>query len=162
MSKQTIKSPEQKTADLVHRYRTRPRRFASITRDLHGNRIPSRTKQSHRDECDINVIMKKFESTGQLPDMIKEMPQYGDFADAPDYLEALNTVQHAQNQFAALSATVRDRFANSPENFLAFASDPRNLKEMEKLGLLKKTPSEGNQAPSKKSPEPAAGEGPKT
>ena len=36
------------------------------------------TKQSFKDECDINKIMAKFQKTGALNHYAKHAPQYGD------------------------------------------------------------------------------------
>ena len=94
-----------------------------------------RTKQSMKDECDINLIMKKFEKTGILPEMIKENPQYGDFSEPIEYRDALEIVRFAKEQFDSLSAKVRVRFDNDPEKFLEFATNPANAKEMVDLGL---------------------------
>lgn len=104
----------------------------------------SRTKQADKDSCDINQIMKRFEKTGVLPEMIKGNPQYGDFSSGLSYQESLNIVMHAQEQFNALSARVRERFGNDPKVFLDFATDPVNGPEMVKLGLAvaKKAPPE--------------------
>lgn len=96
-----------------------------------------RTKSEFKEECDINNIMKKFNQTGQLPGMIQKNPQYGDFSDPITYQDALNTVIHAQEQFAGLPAHVRARFANDPQLFLKFATDASNAKEMASLGLMK-------------------------
>lgn len=95
----------------------------------------SRTKQSEKDACDINKITARYEPTGQLPDLIRTNPRYGDFSEVPTYQEALHIVMHAQDQFAALDAKIRNRFQNDPAQFLAFATDQRNLKEMVELGL---------------------------
>ena len=38
----------------------------------------SMTQQSFKDECDINVILRRFAVTGELPDNIR-VPQYQDF-----------------------------------------------------------------------------------
>lgn len=97
----------------------------------------SRTKQSEAAACDINNIMKKYEQTGVLPEMIKKSSVYGDFADAPTYQESLELVKFSQEQFSALSAKVRARFHNDPAEFLAFASNASNADEMARLGLLK-------------------------
>nr|QJB19010.1 MAG: internal scaffolding protein [Microvirus sp.] len=102
----------------------------------------SLTKQSSKDECDINVIMRRFEKTGTLPDLIKKEPRYGDFSDPMEYQTACNLVIHAQSQFDSLDSRVRERFANDPEKFLEFASDPRNGEEMVTLGLATKRPME--------------------
>lgn len=95
----------------------------------------TRTKQSFQAECDINNILKRYEKTGQLPDLIKQDPRYGDFADLPSYQEALHLVEMAQTQFAALPVQVRDRFGNDPQKFLAFAENGLNGEEMVKMGL---------------------------
>jgi len=100
-----------------------------------------RTKQSMKDECDINKITARYERTGALPDMIREDPQYGDFSDVPSFQEALHLVSLAETQFGALDARVRARFENDPAQFLAFATDPANLGEMVKLGLAVERPS---------------------
>lgn len=95
----------------------------------------SRTKQSFRDECDINNILKKYQTTGILPDLIKTNPQYGDFSSVETYQESMNVVLHANEQFESLSSHIRDRFNNDPTKFLEFATNPQNGKEMVKLGL---------------------------
>jgi phage internal scaffolding protein len=95
----------------------------------------SLTQQQFKEESDINNILKKFENTGQLPEMIKAQPQYGDFSTVPDYQEAMHTISKAVEQFEALSSKIRDRFQNNPENFLAFATDPTNVDEMVSMGL---------------------------
>lgn len=131
-----------------------------------------RTHQSFKDECDINNIMRKFQKTGVLPDMIKQNPQYGDFSSLPDYQASLDLVMKAQLQFQSLASHVRERFSNDPAKFLEFATDSKNMKEMVRLGLAVKREPEGNLDASssiptkaakvaKRSAEPAAGEGPK-
>lgn len=102
-----------------------------------SSNLPSKTKQSFKDECDINQIMKKFEKTGILPDLIKTNPVYGDFSDPKTYQESLNLVHHAQEQFSNLSSKVRERFNNDPQKFLEFTSNAENADEMAKMGLLK-------------------------
>lgn len=95
----------------------------------------SKTQQACKDECDINKIMKKFEHTGKLPDMIKSNAQYGDFSNVPTYQEACDVVFKAQEQFMSLSAQSRKRFHNDPAEMLDFCSKEENREEMYKLGL---------------------------
>lgn len=109
----------------------------SVPVDLDCSVEPSHTKQEFRDECDINNIMKKYERTGELPNMIKENPIYGDFSDPIDLQSAMDIVVHAQTQFNNLDAHIRERFDNSPVKFLEFTSDPKNAQEMAKMGLMK-------------------------
>ncbi len=96
---------------------------------------PSRTKQSFKEECDINTILKRFNVTGQLP-VGPLQPQYGDFSGVFDYQTALNAVIAAQESFNALPAMLRNRFANDPAAFVDFCSDESNREEMIRLGLV--------------------------
>lgn len=95
----------------------------------------SKTIQSAKDECDINVILKKYAKTGVLPDMIKSNPQYGDFSNLESYQSSMEIVLKAQEQFQSLSAKIRQRFNNDAGEFLEFATNPSNATEMIKLGL---------------------------
>jgi phage internal scaffolding protein len=115
---------------------------------------PSRTKQSFRDECDINNILRQFNVTGQLP-IDGVQPQYGDFSGITDYQSALNAVMSAQDSFLALPAKVRARFDNDPALFVDFASDEANRDELKALGLLRE---ETAQAVVKSPSEPVSGE----
>lgn len=112
-----------------------------------GEKSLSMTKQAFAEECDINNILKKYNKTGILPHLAKADPRYGDFSTVPDYQDALNTVLHAQTQFAALPAHARDRFANDPSRFLAFAQDPTNNAELVAMGLASERPAKGPAGP---------------
>lgn len=104
--------------------------------DVDFSKDPGVTKQADALDCDINTIFKKFEKSGQLPNMIARNPSYGDFSEVPDYQEALNIVRHAEEQFLNLDASIRNEFENDPAKFLAFATDEKNYDRMEKMGLL--------------------------
>lgn len=94
---------------------------------------PSLTKQSFREECDINVVLDRY---GAGPANGAGTPaMFGDFARVPDYLEAQSILLDASSRFASLPAKVRDRFRNSPEEFLAFVGDAKNQDEAVALGL---------------------------
>lgn len=95
---------------------------------------PSRTKQAHKDECDINRILARYKQTGVVEHLNRFQGDYGDLV-AVDYQTAMNTVIEAQNAFNVLPASVRKRFANDPAEFLAFVSDPANKNEMVEMGL---------------------------
>lgn len=138
---------------MKHRHAFSPR-IAIIAPSTSGK---SRTKQEFKDELDINNILKKYNKTGQLPDMIRKDPKYGDFSSPLDYQESMNLVLHAHEQFQNLPARARERFNNDPEKFLVFATDPANAKEMVRLGLAVKRPSDGQpgaSAPESNTPSP--------
>lgn len=101
----------------------------------------SKTIQSAKDETDINIIVKRFGVTGQLP-QVSMPPSPAEFRDVFDFQSAMNVIVAARQSFEALPAEVRARFGNSPEAFLQFC-DRRgddgkltNLVEMRKMGLV--------------------------
>ena len=101
--------------------------------------VNGRTKQEFKDECDLNVLMKKYEKTGVLPPA-RGQPRYVDAFDLPSYQEALTVLSEADRAFMALPARVRGEFDNDPEKFVAFASDPQNVDRLRSLGLADPVP----------------------
>jgi len=98
--------------------------------------MPSMTKQSFKDECDINNIMAKFQKTGALTHYMRHAPEYGD-ATQVEYADALNVVANANTMFEELPSSIRKKFDNDPAKFLEFVQDEKNESEMEELGLKK-------------------------
>lgn len=97
----------------------------------------SMTKQSFKDECDINVIMKRYEASGILPGMERAgQARYLDCTGV-DYVEAMRVVADAKSAFGELPARLRDRFENDPAKLIAFLEDGRNLEEARELGLAR-------------------------
>lgn len=107
----------------------------------------SRTKQSFRDECDVNQIMKRYQMTGILPGQDRmAMARYLDCTEV-DFQKAMLTVASAKQAFDALPAVVRERFANDPARLLAFLDDPENRAEAVKLGLVDESKGGGSTPP---------------
>lgn len=94
----------------------------------------SKTVQSSKDECDINVIVKRFGVTGVLNQSVR-IPTFADFDGVFDYQTAMNAVRSAAESFMALPAEIRFSFKNDPQEFVAFCSDPDNLEQLRKWGL---------------------------
>lgn len=96
-----------------------------------------RTKQSFKNECDINTIMARYQHTGILPDMLQtKQGQYLDVTGI-DYQEAMQVVAGANSLFEELPSSIRSRFENDPAQFLEFTSNENNRQEMAEMGLLK-------------------------
>lgn len=99
----------------------------------------SLTKQSEAEACDINVIMKRYEATGFLPQSDGRTPQYGDFSTMETFQEALHIVSSANASFYALPAEIRARFQNDPAQFLGYVEegmrDPKVNQELVDMGL---------------------------
>lgn len=96
---------------------------------------PSLTKQSAKDECDINAIMKKYERTKLVSHINQNPGFYDDVSEVPDYQGALAVVSQAHDMFASMPAQLRARFQNDPGVFLSFVADPLNADELVQLGL---------------------------
>lgn len=100
------------------------------------NKDPSLTQQQFKDECDINNIIKKYETTGEFTHLTRKQGQYADFSNITDYQTMLETVKYADEAFAALPAQMRLRFKNNPGDLLNFLQDKNNYDEAVKLGLI--------------------------
>lgn len=100
---------------------------------FHSSR-PGRTRQEFAQECDINVIMRRYAKSGVLPGTQRPL-KYGDFSEVPDFMTAMNVINEAAAAFAALPALVRRRFDNDPGEFIQFVQNPENLEECRRLGL---------------------------
>lgn len=106
--------------------------------------LPTRTKQSFKDECDINKIMHRFKNV-MGADYLNRYNgyvngQFGDFSNVVDYRSALDQISQARAVFEALPSKVRARFFNDPAEFLDFCQNPANEDEMVNLGLATKRP----------------------
>lgn len=95
----------------------------------------SMTRQSDFEGSDINAIMKRFEKTGVLPLDTREA-LFTDVSGIGSYRDAMEVVMRAQEGFLALSPAIRERFGNDPVAFLDFTSDPKNMAELEAMGVL--------------------------
>ncbi|AXL15307.1 internal scaffolding protein [Microviridae sp.] len=96
----------------------------------------SMTKQSFKDECNINKIMDKFQKTGAINHYASHEPTYGD-ATPGDLLNAQLIISNANSMFEELPSSIRKKFDNDPAKFLEFVQDERNQEEMIELGLKK-------------------------
>lgn len=126
---------------------------------------PSRTKQSFKNECDINVIMSRYQRTGTFDFVNRLPPQYADVT-GHDYQQAMDLVANARSAFEDLPSRIRSRFENDPAQLLDFVHDDANHQEALELGLLKPgatppapPPSKGAPAASGEPVAPAPGAG---
>lgn len=124
---------------LKHRFRSkydgRQDEVTALTRS--GAQGEVLTKQSFKEESNINHIVNKYLKTGQLPNSSRAaMARFGDFSNIPSYKESLEVVLRAQEMFSELPSAVRNRFRNDPEQILQFLADPANRDEAVKLGLI--------------------------
>lgn len=97
---------------------------------------PSMTRQEFADECDVNLIMAKYEKFGVWPNTDRQAePKYVDFSEMPDFHGCMNMLVEAEAAFMSLPATVRRDFGNDAAAFVEFAQKPENLDKMREYGL---------------------------
>lgn len=100
-----------------------------------------RTKQSFRDECDMNKIVSRIHKSGFIPLEAQNSLRrqiYGDASAVPQSLEDAYAVVHrADAFFSSLPAALRERFVGA-SGLLEFIENPANLDEAVKLGLVQR------------------------
>lgn len=95
----------------------------------------SLTRQSEYESTDINLIMKRYERTGMLPDSILQ-GMFADVSEMGDFRSALAIVEAGEEAFMALEPKVRSRFDNDAATFLEFFNDSANIDELRAMGLI--------------------------
>lgn len=77
-------------------------------------------KQSMRDECDVNNIVAKYESTGVLTHLNATQASWADVSEVGGYREALEKVDAVKEAFYQLPSELRAQFENDPAQYLDF------------------------------------------
>lgn len=111
------------------------RNFVSLKFPVDENGRPAYiTEQGHAEECDVNNIIKKYDATGLITHVSKFEAAYGDVASL-DFKESLDLQMNISKKFSELPSNIRERFANSPYEYLKFLEDPAKIQESIDLGL---------------------------
>ncbi len=90
-----------------------------------------RTKQSFKDETDINKIMQRFSVTGTISHLAKWKGVYADFSDF-DFMEQEQKLTRGAEIFAELPAEIRREFGQSAAAFFAYVNNPANADDLRK------------------------------
>jgi len=115
-----------------------------------------RTKQSFKDETDIQKIMSRFSVSGTISHLAKYEGTYSDFSDF-DFHEQTNKLTRGREIFDDLPAEIRREFGQSPAAFFAYVNDPANAEELrKKLPALAKPGQQLPKGPSETADEAAA------
>lgn len=97
----------------------------------------SKTEQSHKDSCDINLIVAgALHNPAQLLDKTLKPDVFADFSESLSFTEMANKVCEAKSAFEDLSSDVRSRFKNDPSRLIDFVMDADNALEAHEMGLL--------------------------
>ena len=96
------------------------------------------TEQHHKKECDINLIIDKYDKHGVIKHITAFEAQFGDLS-GMDFKEMQDKIANAKTQFNDLPWQIRERFNNNPQFLLSFMDNPDNRDEAIKLGLISNT-----------------------
>lgn len=111
--------------------KTRTRVYTKFT-------LPSKTDQSFKEDCDVNIVLKKFMKTGQLTHVNRKTASYSDVSEVPNLLDAHVQLSEAKKAFMKLPAELRKKLGNNPLALDEYLRDPENLEEAIQYGLLEK------------------------
>lgn len=95
------------------------------------------TEQAHKNECDINHILMKYDKTGLITNISRFKGTFGDISGA-DFKTMQDKIASAKSMFEQLPPDIRKRFDNKPHELLTFMDNPDNRNEAIKLGLIRK------------------------
>lgn len=119
------------------------------------NTLPEMTKQSFRDECDINLIVGSYGQTGVVRHLNEARAEFLDVSDIGDFHDAVTVVETARESFLKLPASVRKVFDHDPAVFLDAAHDPDKRDLLVAAGLIPaERPEDAVQQPSEVPAEP--------
>jgi len=108
-------------------------------------------KQSFKEECDINTIVKRVFASGEMPDESrKALGQYLDAADYPSFQEAQDQIATATQLFGMLPSAARKQLSNDPAQLIELAETEEGRIRLAKMGLgkiSKRPPKEPGDAP---------------
>lgn len=114
------------------------------------------TQQHFKDECDVNLIIKRYVQTGVMEHTSNSEPWFGDVSDVPTNLaESYESLARAEAAFMALPAEIRKSLDNDPAKLETWLSEPENRFKAEEFGLIKKSvienvvPNNDNKVPEK-------------
>lgn len=105
--------------------------------DQDGNPIYF-TEQAHKDRCDVNKIMRKYDKSGLITHVSKFEAEFGDTTGI-EFKSMMDKISSAQSSFNELPSAIRTRFDNEAYKLLQFMDDPNNRDEAIKLGLVRST-----------------------
>lgn len=93
------------------------------------------TKQSFREGCDINFIVRQHAQTGMFTHLNPIAPTYGDNSAAVDLQTSIQAVRDAQANFEQLPAAVRQAASHSPVQLLEMLGNEEAFAHLVDVGL---------------------------
>lgn len=129
-------------------------------RNCYSARLSVKSPQGHtpaqqqfKDDCDINVIMRRLTKDNAVDHVSAYQKEYG-FHSPLDYHQSMNLIAHADSMFNDLPSKLRNEFHNSPQAFLEFVQNPKNHDRAKELNITLSDKAEEAYQASKPKPEP--------
>lgn len=97
----------------------------------------ARTKQSFREEVDINNIVAKARKGQAITHVAKGVPRFIDVSEVTDYKSALDMLRNTDAFFQRLPSALRREFDNDPSVFLDAMDTDEGRAKLEALGAPK-------------------------
>jgi len=111
----------------------RPTRFrVRVTAPQGGE---SMTQQAMKNDCDINVIIKRHAQTGNISHLNPKAPLYLDCTQVRDLAGAIELQEEALDNFATLPSAVRKACNNDPVEFMDMIHTVEGTEELAQAGL---------------------------
>jgi len=93
------------------------------------------TQQHMKDDCDINIIIKRHAETGNISHLNPKSPLYIDCTRVRDLQGAIHLVEEAEDNFATLPSAVRQACQNDPVKFINMLHTEEGTLELGEAGL---------------------------
>lgn len=103
-----------------------------------------RTKQSQKDETNINLLLERAAREGTMSHLEKYGGVYADYSEY-DFEGHKNQIAEMQSMFEELPAEVKREFQQSPKAFFDFVTDEKNAEDLPRL--LPELAKQGTQLP---------------
>lgn len=116
----------------------KPRNIYSRVSVKKINKSPSLTIKSQAESTKIQNIIKKYQTTGYVPEVNANIPKYLDTTNIGNLQEIQNQLINVNNYFLSLDPKIRLKFNNDPHQLVTFLQNPNNKDEAIKLDLIVK------------------------
>jgi len=95
-----------------------------------------RVEQSHKDEVNINNIVKRAGGMELVAKVAALQEFQYDDVTGNDFQESMNALIKARDTFQNVPKEIRKRFDNDPARFMDFVHNPDNRDELINMGLM--------------------------
>lgn len=104
-------------------------------RGIHPTGQPSMAKQEFKDQCDINLIVKRYAQRGLFDHVSPITPTYGDASQVMDLQQAMDLVDRVKAEFDELPAEVRRAALNDPMELRDMLTTEAGVRQLQAAGM---------------------------